>query len=197
MPKGRRPGKPDTKAEILEAARVEFAAGGYHGTSLRTIAARAGVDPSLVIHYFGSREQLFIDSLDLPVNPAEVLQPVLASGTDNLGVNLVTGLLASWDEAGDANQLVAVLRSATEDSPIHTTVSEFVHSTLVDVLSERLGGPEATLRAALITSQLLGLLMGRYVLRLRPLVDASVETLAALVGPVVDQYAIGELKNPE
>lgn len=114
-----------------------------------------------------------------------------------MGVALVTGLLTSWDLAGDTNQLVAVLRSATEDSPIHATVSEFVHSTLVDVLFESLEGPEAMLRASLITSQLLGLLMGRYVLRLPPLVAADLETLAARVGPVVDQYATGGLETPD
>ena len=77
---GRRPGGEDTKGSILAAARAEFGAKGYHPATIRGIAAGAGVDPALIHHYFGSKDDLFAASIDLPLRPAEIAETILAGG---------------------------------------------------------------------------------------------------------------------
>lgn len=188
MARGRRRGNPDTKAQILDAARAEFAERGYERATIRGIAASAGVDPALVMHYFGSKEQLFAAGLDVPVSPAVVMRSVFESADGPVGEALITTMLTIWDHQGDTNQFVAVLRSATGEGPVHDLVREFVHVSILEALTDLIDGPDAELRAGLVASQLVGLLVGRYLLELPPLVDAPIEELAANVGPVIDGY---------
>ena len=86
--RGRRPGAPDTRAEVLAAARASFAEKGFRGTTIRAVAASAGVDPALVHHYFGSKDDLFLAALQMPVDPREVLAPVVALGPDGAAARL-------------------------------------------------------------------------------------------------------------
>ena len=188
MPRGRRKGSPDTKADILDAARRVFAEKGYERATIRSIASQAGVDPALVMHYFGSKEELFAAGLDVPVNPATMMRTVFESTEGPVGVELVTTMLTVWDQQGDINPFVGILRSATGDGPVHDLVREFIHATILESLTGFLRGPDPELRAGLIASQLVGLLVGRYLVELDPLVEASVETLAHRVGPVIDEY---------
>ena len=109
MPAGRRPGKPDTKAEILEAARTEFAASGYNGASIRGIARRAEVDPSLVLHYFDSKEALFTESLALPINPASMIRPALSDLSPGVGDQLIRIMLTAWDSETAQEPMKAVI----------------------------------------------------------------------------------------
>lgn len=188
MVKGRRPGKPDTKEEILTAARVEFARSGYEGATVRSIAAAASVDPSLVLHYFGSKEQLFAAGLDLPLNPATMVRAVFDEGGSEVGERLVATMLTVWDDE-PGSQLLAALRSATAEGPVHDTVREFLHTSVLAAIGDALHGPDAELRAGLIASQIVGLIVGRYVLRFPVLVEASTPELAARIGPTIDRYA--------
>lgn len=189
MAKGRRPGKPDTKAEILAAARAEFTASGYEGATIRSIASLANVDPALVMHYFGSKEQLFAASLELPVNPATVMRQVFEATDCDVGETLIRTVLAVWDADVGGGQFVAALRSATSVGPISETVREFIHRSILQTIADALEGPSADLRASLIASQLVGLLVGRYMLQFPALVEASVDELASRVGPTIDRYA--------
>ncbi len=188
MTRGRRPGKPDTKAEILAAARSEFAETGYDGATIRSIAARATVDPALVMHYFGSKEQLFAASLELPVNPATMMRSVFEETEGDVGATLVRTMISVWDTDVGSSQLIAALRSATSVGPMHDTVREFIHRSIVQGLAAEISGPEADLRASLAASQLVGLLVGRYMLALPALEEASVEELASAIGPIIDRY---------
>lgn len=190
--RGRRRGSPDTRAEILDAAREEFADHGYEGSTIRAIAARASVDPSLVMHYFGSKEELFTRTLDIPISPAMVMRRVFSESPGAVGETLVLTMLTYWDDAGLTGSFVSVLRSVTGEGPVHDLVVEFIESTILDALTDALDGPDAALRASLIGSQLVGLLVGRYLLELDELVHASPETLANRVGPVIDHYAFGK-----
>jgi AcrR family transcriptional regulator len=191
--RGRRRGNPDTRAEILTAARTEFTERGYDRATIRAIAQRAAVDPALVLHYFGSKEELFAACLDVPLSPATVIRLVFESGADSIGTALVTAILAAWDTQGNTNQLVAVLRSATGEGPVHDLVREFAHTSILSALVAQLDTDDAERRAGLIASQLIGLLVGRYLLELEPLVSAPVDELAAQVGPVIDRYAFDTL----
>src|SRR5919106_4651682 len=107
---GRRAGAVDTRSDILGAARRHFTANGYDGATIRGIASDAGVDPALVHHYFGAKDELFIAALDLPINPAAVIPRLLAEGVDGLGERIVSTMLRLWD-ATDVNPLIMVLRS--------------------------------------------------------------------------------------
>lgn len=192
--KGRRPGSPDTKGQILAAAGREFAMRGYDGTTIRGVGRAASVDPALVMHYFGSKEQLFVATLDFPVNPAAVLREVLDDAEPGrVGETIISTLLGVWDVTAHRSPLIAMLRSVAGDGPVADTVRQFFERTIIAAFVDRLPGPEAPLRAVLIGSQIAGLLLARYVVRLEPLASADRHRLAAIYGPTIDRYAYGEL----
>ena len=113
--RGRRPGAPDTRAEVLAAARTSFAEKGFRGTTIRAVAASAGVDPALVHHYFGSKDDLFVAALEIPVDPREVLGPVVAAGPDGAGERLLRTVLGVWDDPAVQPGLLAMVRSLLAD----------------------------------------------------------------------------------
>jgi AcrR family transcriptional regulator len=173
---------------ILSAAREEFGAHGYAGATLRAIAARAGVDVALVSYYFGAKDDLFVASLRLPVNPAAAIDAVVAEGTDDLGRRLVTRFLQVWDDPVAGGPLVNVLRSATTQPDL---LRQFIEGQVVVRLAPAIDAPDAELRAAAVASQMLGLAVGRFVLRVEPLASAAPEEIAALLGPTLQRYLDG------
>lgn len=192
--RGRRPGSPDTQGQILEAAAREFATHGYDGATIRGVARAAGVDPALVLHYFGAKEQLFVATLQVPVNPAAVLREVLDDvESDQIGEAIVSTMLGVWDVTAHRSPLIAVLRSVAGEGPVADAIRQFLERSIIAAFVERLPGPEAPLRAVLIGSQIAGLLLARYVIRLEPLASADRHRLAAIYGPTIDRYAYGVL----
>ena len=95
---GRRPGGPDTRGQILAAARKSFADKGFGGTTIRAVAAEAGVDPALVHHYFGSKDDLFLAALEIPVDPRALVPAVFEAGVDGGGERLLRLFLSVWDD---------------------------------------------------------------------------------------------------
>lgn len=192
--KGRRPGSPDTQGQILEAASREFASRGYDSTTIRGVATAAGVDPALVLHYFGSKEQLFVATLRVPVNPAAIVRGILdETEPGQMGQRLISTMLGVWDATAHRNPLIAVLRSVAGEGPIADTVRQFIERSIIAAFAERLPGPEPQLRAVLIGSQVAGLLLARYVVRLEPLASADPHRLAAIYGPTIERYAYAKL----
>ena len=112
--RGRRPGSPDTRAEILAQARTLFASHGYAGTSVRSVAAAAGVDAALVHHYFGTKDDLFLAALQVPIDPREVLVPVAEGGLDGAGERLLRVFLSVWDDEATRLPLLALVRGVFE-----------------------------------------------------------------------------------
>src|SRR5438093_12163194 len=111
MPRtGRAPGTGGTRGKILAAARSRFGQEGYDGTTIRGIAAGAGVAPALVPHYFGSKEGVFLAAVEFPVDPAEFVPRLLAPGIDGLGERLVTFFLENWDSPS-GSPMRALIRS--------------------------------------------------------------------------------------
>ncbi|SIQ39492.1 transcriptional regulator, TetR family [Micromonospora avicenniae] len=191
---GRRPGNPDTREAILSAARSAFAERGFAAASIRTIAAAAGVDPALVHHYFGSKDQLFLAAMQAPVDPRELLPGVLAGDRDGIGERLVRTFLGVWDSpAGTAG--VALMRSAVSNEWTARLLREFVVTQVLRRVLEHLDidPAELPLRGSLVATQLVGLAMMRYVIRLEPVASADPATLVAAVGPTVQRYLVGEL----
>ncbi len=181
---GRRPGRPagrsagDTRARLVEAAREQFAARGFAAASARSIAAAAGVDPSLVNHHFGGKEGLLVATMDLPIDPVEKITGVVAHGVDGLGARLVRTFLETWDPHRDA--FSALLRTAMS-SPDHAPAVEIARG----VLLARLATVTTVDRAALVVAQVVGLATARYVVRIEPVASASVDDLVAVYGPAV------------
>ncbi|MET8527092.1 TetR family transcriptional regulator [Micromonospora sp. NPDC005172] len=191
---GRRPGNPDTREAILDAARAAFAERGFDAAPIRAIAATAGVDPALVHHYFGTKDQLFRAAMNFPVDPAALLPAVLAGDQDAVGERLVRTFVGIWDSpAGSAG--VALLRSAVSSEWTARLLREFVTTQVLRRVLDQLDVDPAQLplRGALVATQLIGLAMIRHVVRLEPVASADPETLVATIGPTVQRYLTGPL----
>jgi len=189
---GRRPGNQDTRGQIIAAARQAFAAKGFAGVSMRAIAADAGVDAALIHHYFDSKQQLFLATVALPTDLLQRLELVGAGDRKDLGERLVRTVLGVWDSELQPS-LIAAIRTALTDPALTRSIVEFFTLEVVGHVLRRddLPPEEANRRAGLVASQVLGLLIGRYVLRLPVLVDRRTEDLVAEVGPTVQRYVDG------
>jgi AcrR family transcriptional regulator len=186
---GRRPGNQDTRQSILEAARGVFAERGFDNASIRAIATEAKVDPALVHHYFGTKEKLFLASMNSPIDPAEVVPKALAGPREEAGERLVRLLLSVWDSpAGTA--AVALLRSAMSNEWTARLLREFVVTQVLRRAVAELGmkGEEASTRAALVATQMAGLAVTRYILKIEPVASAPAERLVAALGPNVQRF---------
>src|SRR5262245_23927810 len=159
---GRRPGSPDTREAILAAARTAFAERGFDNATVRQIATAAGVDPALVHHYFGTKEQLFLATVQAPVNPQDFIPDLAAGGKENLGQNLVRAFLTVWDSpAGTAG--AALLRSGMSSEWSARLLRELLVTQILRRVIRQLDidAAEAPMRAALIATQMAGLAVMR------------------------------------
>ena len=190
---GRPPGSSRRREAILAAARESFAARGYERTTIRGIASAAGVDPALVHHYHGSKEELFVRAVSLPISPGEVLEELLSSGTERLGEEVVRFFLRTWDAEPRRGVLVALLRAAASNERAAGLLRDLLARDVVDGVSRALGRPDAPLRATLAASHLVGMAVARYIVRVEPIASASHDTLAAAIGPSVERSLTGEL----
>jgi AcrR family transcriptional regulator len=186
--RGRRRGGGDTRAEILAAARAEFAAKGYDGASVRGIARAAGVDPALVHHYFGTKEQVFVTALQLPFDPSEVVPRLVAGTPEELGERIVRFFLSVWERPDARAPFLTLLGAAMTNEPAAAMLRGFVTSTLLQRIAASLHAPDAGLRVTAAVGQLLGVGVVRYVVRVEPLASASVDEVVALVAPTVQRY---------
>jgi AcrR family transcriptional regulator len=192
---GRRPGKQDTREAILRAARDSFAERGYDAASIRAIATSAGVDPALVHHYFGTKEELFLATIESPIDPGAMIPAVLAGGTEEIPQRLVRTFLSVWDNPVTGAAAVALIRSAVQHDLSARMLREFLTSQILRrVLRQIEVDPaEAPMRGALVASQMAGLAMVRYVLKLPPLAGADAETVVALLAPNIRRYLLDPL----
>jgi AcrR family transcriptional regulator len=176
-----------TRAAILAAARERFAADGYERATIRAIAADAGIDPSMVMRYYGSKEKLFATAADFDLRLPDL------SGTprSRLGAALVSHFVARW-ESDDA--LMALLRAAVTNPAAAQRMREIFAGQLATRVASVCPDPDqAAVRAALIATQMLGFGLCRYVLRLPPAVDLGTEQVTAWLGPTVQRYLTGKI----
>jgi AcrR family transcriptional regulator len=190
--RGRRPGSPDTRAAILAAARELFAASGYGGTSIRAIAAAAGVDAALVHHYFGAKDDLFVAALELPVDPRTAIAPALADGPDGAAERMLRVFIGVWDDPANTPVFVALARTLLDPSASHLMRDGFLPVVLQPV-GRALGLDQPELRMSLVASQMLGIILSRYVLELEPIASMPADTVVAAFAPTVQRYLTGEL----
>jgi AcrR family transcriptional regulator len=185
---GRRPGGPDTRADILVAARELFAERGFDGATIRSVADGAGVDTALIYHYFGSKQQLFVAAMQIPYHYEEVLSVVLDGPADEMGVRLVRELLGYWEDPRVSPLFRGIVRSAVSDPVAAEMVRRMLAEGPFALLARRIGSPDAELRAMLMASHVMGTALLRYVLAVEPLASAPAEEVARMVGPVIQGY---------
>jgi AcrR family transcriptional regulator len=191
---GRRPGNQDTRQSILDAAQAVFAERGFDNASIRAIAAAAKVDPALVHHYFGTKDKLFLASMNSPIDPAELVPKAMAGPREEAGERLVRMFLSVWDSpAGTA--AVALLRSAMSNEWTARLMREFVITQVLRRAIAELGmdGEDAKLRTALVATQMAGIAVVRYILKVEPVASADPETLVRVIAPNVQRYLTGDL----
>ena len=193
----KRPGRPsgtsDTRDRILTNARELFARNGIGKTSIRSIAAAANVDSALVHHYFGTKEQLFAAAVHIPVDPMLVIGPMREAPIDELGLRLPSLLLPLWDsEMGSA--FLATLRSLLAGDGVGL-IRSFLQDVIAVEIGSRVDDPPGSgrIRVQFVASQLVGVVMARYILELEPFASLPVEQIAETVAPNLQHYLTGEL----
>lgn len=188
MPRtGRRAGKAGTRQNILAAARAHFSQVGYDAATVRDIALAAGVDPALISHYFGSKEGVFLAAVEFPADPAEFIPRLLAPGLDGLGERLVRFFVETWDSPA-GSPMLAIIRSVVSSERAAIALREFVTQEVLGRLAAAIDLDEPQLRATLAASQLIGVAMLRYVVKVEPLASARSDEVARWVGPVVQRH---------
>lgn len=186
---GRRPGPSSSREDILAAARVLFGERGYDKASIRAIAGVAGVDPALVHHYFGTKEDLFAAAMRFPIDPAAVLPEILAGPRDRLGERMARTFLRVWGDPRLRPQFVGIVRSATTAEQGAALLRDFVAANVLARVAEHLGTPRLNLTAA--AAQMIGVVMLKYVLQLEPMASAGEDELVALLAPTLQRYLEG------
>ncbi|WP_245672258.1 TetR/AcrR family transcriptional regulator [Nocardia anaemiae] len=193
---GRRPGRSGAREDILAAARARFAEIGFDKTSIRAVAADAGVDPALVHHYFGTKQQLFAAVVELPIDPEATLRLIEAAPLDRLGETILGSVVAVWDSPAGPG-IVAAVRSilAGGDTALART---FVLDVVLERVRMRIAKPEddGRARVALVGTQMIGVLVARKILEIEPLASMPSPELVAAVAPTLQRYLTGEIDTP-
>lgn len=192
--RGRRTGGEDTRAALVEAGRAVFAEQGYAGATVRGIATLAGVDPAMVNHWFGGKQGLFLATIELPFDPIELVEDALDGDRDTVAERIVRNFATMWDTY--EGRFATILHSVANQEQAARMVREFFSSAVFGRVTDSLGADQPEWRAALAATQLLGLGITRYVLRLEPLASVDADTLAVTIGPNLQRYLTGPLPGP-
>jgi AcrR family transcriptional regulator len=190
---GRRPGKSGTRDAILRAARSQFGELGYDRTTIRSIAAEAGVDPALVLHFFDSKQRLFLEVVELPFDPAAVLPALLAGDRRKVGERLARLFLAALDDQDARNRWTSMIRAAASEPAAAEVLREILTRRVFAPLAETLGVEDAHLRATLVGSQLVGVVMARHIVRVEPIASLPTDELVQAIAPTLQRYLTGPL----
>jgi len=194
---GRRPGPSSTRAEILAAAASCFATAGYDATSLRRVAADAGVDPALVRRFFGDKERLFTEVASALIDPERALAAVTEGPPSAAGERLLRYFLAMLGDVGQPGPYLGLVRCAVTSEHAAGLFRRFLAERVLAEIAARLDAGRPELRAALVASQLVGLAVARYAVRLAPLTAAGADELVRWAGPVLQYYLAGSEPAPK
>jgi AcrR family transcriptional regulator len=185
---GRRRGETGTREDIAAAAAHLFAERGFDRTSLRAIAAEAGVDPALITHYFGSKQRLFVEVIQLPLEPDLVVAQVLDGPREDAGRRLAHLMVAVLESPEGRERMTGLVRSAASEPEAAAMLRQLLETRLVGPVAAALESDRAELRATLAGSQMVGLVMARYVVGIEPLASTPASEVAAAVAPVLQHY---------
>jgi AcrR family transcriptional regulator len=195
----KRPGRPaggsDTRERILANARILFARNGIRNTSIRAVAAAAGVDSALVHHYFGTKEKLFAAAVRIPIDPMDVIGPLREVPVEELGYTLLSLLLPLYDSELGAG-IIATLRSILAGSEVNL-FRTFLQDVIAVEIGSRVDNPPGSgiIRIQFVASQLVGVIMARYILDLEPFKSLPVEQIVDTIAPTLQRYLTGDLPD--
>lgn len=187
----RRTGDADAREQIVSAATKEFLERGYDAASIRAIARRAGVDPALVHHYFGDKAELFAESVRTPIRPDQLVRQALKGPRDQIGVNLVTAVLTVLEDEKARDRIISLLRTALGHDFAASMLRQFIMREVLHRIAKELDVDDGELRATAAATQIVGLMVVRYGVRVEPLASASIEEVAARLGPAVQWHLTG------
>lgn len=193
---GRRAGPSTTRGEILDAARALFAELGYERTTLRNVAARAGVNQALIYHFFGNKEELLAATLDIPIDPS-VITYSLRDSPGREGYELMRRALAAWEQPQVRDHFQALLRAGISHERAADALRNLFSTHLLEALAANARGLDTGLRAALVASQIAGIAVLRFMIGVEALVEADEQTLIDAVGPTLQRYLTGNLSRPK
>ncbi|MGW2282730.1 TetR/AcrR family transcriptional regulator [Streptomyces sp. NPDC001770] len=188
---GRRPGPSTTRQAVLDAARARFATDGFTATTIRRVASDAGVDASLVMQYFRSKNELFAAVMSIPADALSRFSAAFEGPDELLGERVVRAFLGIWEgDIRSSEPLMATLRGAIVNEQANEQLREFLQERmLINAVASR-SVDNASLRAGIVSSMLVGLVVGRDLVRVPTLSEAERETLVRLVGPAVQSVLV-------
>jgi AcrR family transcriptional regulator len=185
---GRRPGPNATRAAIIRAAKRQFAELGYDRTTMRSIASEAGVDPALVTRFFSSKQQLFLQLSELPFDAAAIIPEVVGGARAKIGERLAGFVVGVLETPDGRARITGMVRAAAAEPAAADLLRELLSREVFGPLAESLGAGDAELRANLVGSQIVGLVMARYVVCVEPLASLSGGQVSALIAPTLQRY---------
>jgi AcrR family transcriptional regulator len=192
---GRPAGTSNTRERILDCARDLFARNGINNTSIRAVAAAADVDSALVHHYFGTKEKLFAAAVHIPIDPMDVIGPLREVPVDELGHQIPSILLSLWDSEIGAG-FIAALRSILAGSEVNL-FRTFVQDVIAVEVGARVDDPPGSgmIRIQFVASQLVGVLVARYIAQLEPFASLPAQQIADTIAPNLQRYLTGDLPD--
>jgi AcrR family transcriptional regulator len=190
---GRRPGASGTREAIHDAAAHLFAEHGYDRTSMRAIAAAAGVDQKLVAHFFGSKQRLFVEVFTPPFDPAVAIPEVFAGDRAEVGERVARFLLGVLEQPEGRRRMTGLIRAAATEPEAARMVRDLISRVVLAPIVDALGVEDADIRASLLGSQVVGLAMARYIVGVEPLASMPAEAVAAAIAPNLQRYLVDPL----
>jgi AcrR family transcriptional regulator len=191
--RGRRPGPTETPAAIRAAATRQFSELGFDRATIRSIASEAGVDPALVIHHFGSKQRLFVEAVQLPFPPEELIAQLAGGRRSQVGERAVRFILSVLANDDARARWLGLIRSAVTEPEATRVFREILTTRIFRPLAEQLGMDEAPLRASLAGSQVIGLVMARHIVLVEPIASLDEERLVEVLAPTIQRYLVGAL----
>lgn len=191
--RGRRPGPSGTREAITQAARRQFSELGYDRATIRSVAAEAGVDPALVVHYFGSKQRLLLAAIELPFEASELVERLESGPREQVGERVARFALGVLEQPDARARWTGMIRAAASDPDAAHLLRDVLTRRIFEPLAEALGSEDAQLRANLASSQMVGLVMARYIIAIEPLASADTETVTSAIAPTLQRYLVEPL----
>jgi AcrR family transcriptional regulator len=190
---GRRPGRSRTREAIAAAAKRQFSELGYDRATIRGIAAEAKVDPALVSHFFGSKKKLFASVTALPFELDAAMPQITDGARSGLGRRLAGFLLDVLEDPESRKAITSIVRAAVSEPEAAEAARELVAARVLVPIAKRIDADQPELRASLINSQMVGLIMARYIVALEPLASLPADDVARAIAPNLQRYLTGSL----
>lgn len=192
---GRRKGGGDTRALIEAAARRRFSELGYERTSLRQVAQEAGVDPALINHFYGTKQQLFLRVVQLPFAPAEAVAAILTGAPEQAGLRVAQFVVGLLEQEDTRILILSVIRAALSKQDAVGLLRDVLTRQVLLPIAEHLDAGDAELRASLVMSQIVGVILARYIVALEPLATRAPAQVIAALAPTLQRYLTGDLTS--